>query len=562
MRHRAAAAILALFLVLGSIPAAQTPAQSPRPAPPKLVVMLVVDQLWAGYLDQMKSKWTAGFKRLTEQGAWFHNAAYPYLNTVTCVGHSTISTGAFPETHGMILNGWWDREAKKLVTCTEDPASPLVTYGAPAAGGESPVRMLAPTLTDELRAREGTAPRIVTMSMKARSAITLAGRSANSATWFSDTDVWATSAAYPGAPVPYIKEFIAANPVEKDFGSTWTRLLPEDQYSYKDDGEGERPAPGWTRTFPHVLKGSGDKPDQIFYAQWETSPFADAYLAKLATASIDSLHLGHGEATDYLGISFSATDAIGHGFGPRSHEIQDVLLRLDRTMGDLLDHLDKTVGADKYVVALSSDHGIAAIPEQLIHEGKNAGRVDANAIAARADQTLKLALGPRKYITAVVYTDLYFEPGVYQTLLSKPDTLKAVMDAIREIPGVSQVFRGDELPAQRNSKDALERAAAMSYFQGRSGDLIITPKANWIFSMAAGTTHGSANEYDQRVPVILMGANVKGGVYTQAATPADIAPTLAALCGFALPKAEGRVLREALISDPTGTRSDQARRVQ
>src|SRR4051812_2096548 len=209
MRYRVAAAVIALALVLEPVFAAQTPPQPTRAAAPKLVVMLVVDQLWAGYLDQMKSKWTAGFKRLTERGAWFRNAAYPYLNTVTCVGHSTISTGAFPETHGMILNGWWDREARKLVACTEDPASPLVTYGPPAAGGESAKRLLAPTFTDELRTREGAAPRIVTMSIKPRSAVALAGRSANVATWFGDNDVWATSTAYSAAPVPFVREFVA-----------------------------------------------------------------------------------------------------------------------------------------------------------------------------------------------------------------------------------------------------------------------------------------------------------------------------------------------------------------
>jgi len=555
MRLRAAAAIIVLSIALGVV-RAQTP-QPARPAAPKLVVMVVVDQLWAGYLEQLKTKWTAGFKRLTEHGAWFRNAAYPYLNTVTCVGHSTISTGALPQTHGMILNGWWDREARKLVTCTGDPASPLITYGAPASGGESPSRLLVPTFTDELRARDGAASRIVTMSIKPRSAIALGGRAANAVTWFGDNDAWTTSAAYPGAPVPWVKEFVQANPVEKDFGATWTRLLPEDAYAYKDDAEGEKPAPNWTRTFPHVLKGTGDKPDLIFYAQWEQSPFADAYLGKFAAASIDALHLGHGEATDYLGVSFSAPDAVGHGFGPRSHESQDVLLRLDQTLGVLLDYLDKTVGADQYVVALSSDHGVAPIPEQLVREGRDAGRIDTNVIVARVDQTLKAALGARKYLSAVVYTDLYFEPGVYADLLSKPQTLKAVIDVIKDVPGIARVLRGDQMPALKASKDRLERAAALSYYPPRSGDLIVVPKPNWILSLAAGTTHGSANEYDQQVPVILMGAHVKPGVYTQAATPADIAPTLAAMCGVTLSKAEGRVLSEA-VTLPTGTRSEQA----
>src|SRR5439155_2175843 len=210
-----------------------------------------------------------------------------------------------------------------------------------------------------LRGRGGAGPSIVTLSIKARSAVALAGHSANVATWFNATGAWATSAAYPGAPVPFVKTFIEANPVEKDFGASWTRVLRDDEYAYKDDGEGERPPQGWTRTFPHVLKGAGEKPDGLFYNQWESSPFADMYLGRFAAAAIDALHLGHGDATDYLAVSFSATDAVGHAFGPRSHETQDVLFRLDRTIGDLLDHLNRAVGADRYIVALSSDHGIA-----------------------------------------------------------------------------------------------------------------------------------------------------------------------------------------------------------
>src|SRR5436189_1539779 len=140
MRHRVTLGIIAVTIACGTISGAQQAQQPARATPPKLVVMVVVDQLWADYLDQFKGRWTAGFRRLIDHGAWFRNAAYPYLNTVTCVGHATISTGALPTTHGVILNGWWDRDLRKAVACTEDPASPLVSYGAPAAGGESASR--------------------------------------------------------------------------------------------------------------------------------------------------------------------------------------------------------------------------------------------------------------------------------------------------------------------------------------------------------------------------------------------------------------------------------------
>ena len=335
-------------------------------------------------------------------------------------------------------------------------------------------------------------------------------------------------------------------------------MLRDDEYAYKDEGEGERPPAGWGITFPHVLKGTSGKPDQTFYNLWQASPFSDAYLGRLAENAVDALHLGQGPATDYLGVSFSATDTVGHAFGPRSQEIQDVLLRLDRTIGALLDHLDRAVGADRYVVALTADHGIAPIPEQLILEGRDAGRIDTNAISARAEQAAKAVLGDGKYLSSVLYTDVYFAPGVYSKLVAKPEALKAVVDAIRSVPGVLRVFRGDQLPSQRTSKDPLERAASLSYFPGRSGDLIVVPKPYWILSMSAGTTHGSGNGYDQRVPVMFLGARVKAGSYQQSASPADIAPTLASLCGIAMPKAQGRVLREALTAPRPATSSPPA----
>ena len=526
--------------------------------PPKLVVMLVVDQMSADYVEDFKGRWTGGLHRLVDRGAWFRKAAYPYMNTVTCTGHSTISTGALPITHGMILNSWWDRTAGRPMACTEDPGTRPVSYGGPVAGGgDSPWRLAVPTFTDELRAQKGEGPSILTFSLKPRSAVTLAGHAANAVTWFSDSGSWMTSSVYPG-PVPFIADFVKAHPIEKDFGAVWTKVLPEKDYSYKDDAEGEPAPQTWTRTFPHVLKGTSDQPDALFYLLWEQSPFSDAYLEKLAEAAIDTQHLGQRGTTDYLGVSFSALDLVGHVFGPRSHEIHDMLARLDRTIGALLDHLDKVVGPDHYVVALTSDHGVAPIPEQLAREGRDAGRIDLSVIASRLEQALNASLGKGKYVSSVAFTDVYFEPGVYEQLLHKKEALKAAIEAIRNVPGVLQVFRSDELPALRSSKDRLQRAAALGYFPGRSGDLIVVPKPHWLLGSNAGTTHGTANDYDQRVPVILMGPGIKAGVYEQGASPADLAPTLASLVGIKLPKADGRVLQEAItapmVPTPFGVR--------
>lgn len=516
--------------------------------PPKLVVLIVVDQMRADYVERFQHQWTAGLRRLLREGAWFRQAAYPYHETLTCVGHATISTGTFPASHGIIQNSWWDRASGRTVLCTADSQAPVISYGRQIDGGHSAARLMMPTLGDELRAQANGSSRVATFSVKPRSAIMLAGHRAEAVVWFDDRGAWATSAAYASAPVPFVEQFVQANPVERDANEVWTRALPEAQYLYEDDGIGERPPVGWTTTFPHAL---GGRSDPAFYDRWRQSPFADEYLAEMAVAAVQRLQLGKGPGIDLLGVSFSTLDNVGHGFGPHSHEVQDVLLRLDGSIGRLLDGLDTLVGPGEYVVAFSADHGVSPIPERSRRDGLDAGRLDPKGLPARVDRALGRFLGEGSYVAAVVYTDLYFAPGIYEKLLANPVAMNAALDAIRETPGVWRVYRGDELRERPNGADPVARAAALSYYPGRSGDLVIVPRPHWITS-PDGATHGTLYGYDARVPLILMGRHFAAGEYFEPATPADIAPTLALLCGVTLAHPEGRVLREALTGPERG----------
>src|SRR5262249_53502413 len=325
-----------------------------------------------------------------------------------------------------------------------------------------------------------------------------------------------------------------------DFGKTWDRILPMASYSGPDDGVGEAPPRGWTRSFPHVLNGGGSKPDETFVAQWERSPFADAYLGRFAAALVHSLKLGKHEGTDVLAVSFSSPDLIGHAFGPRSHEVQDVYAHLDRTIGALFDALDTEVGKEQWVVGLSADHGVTPIPEQLTAEGKSAGRIDGGALVTALEDTLRPALGPGRHVTVLNTNDIYLEPGVYTEVTKSRELMAKVLGAVEARPGVQRVFLSDQVRGGANSKDPLLRAAALSYFPGRGGDIILVPKPGWMVS-ASGTTHGSDSPDDRRVPVMFLGAGIKAGKYQERATPADIAPTLAAITGLSM-KAEGHAL--------------------
>jgi predicted AlkP superfamily pyrophosphatase or phosphodiesterase len=516
--------------------AAQSPAGRPR-----LVVLVVVDQLRADYLDRYGANFKGGLRRLIDDGARFTNAAYPYLNTVTCAGHSTIGTGSLPYRHGMILNGWYDRATRTSPTCTEDDTARDISYnGLPSGKGDSAARMLMPTLGAQMHARGG---RSVVMSLKPRSAIPLAGTEADAVIWFDERGGWSTSTAFTPKPVPALQAFIDANPLAADYDKIWTRSLDASAYQFDDDQEGEGTPSGWTRTFPHPLGTPGGKPDAVFVGRWQRSPFADEYLGRMAAAAVDAWKLGRGNSTDFLAVSFSSLDVVGHVFGPRSHEVQDMLARLDATIGRLLDHLDGTVGADNYVLGFSADHGVAEVPEQIGRGGRQTGRQASDALM----KVLAPALGPGQHVVSTAYTDIYLGAAARERLGSDAKLRVAAMDALAQLPAVERVLRGQDLTsaAARASSDPVLRAAALSYHASRSGDLIIVPRDAWLLSSSV-TTHGTYHPYDQRVPVILFGNAIKPANYLQDATPADIAPTLAAIAGVPIRKGDGRVLSEAL----------------
>jgi predicted AlkP superfamily pyrophosphatase or phosphodiesterase len=231
---------------------------------------------------------------------------------------------------------------------------------------------------------------------------------------------------------------------------------------------------------------------------------------------------------------------VGHAFGPRSHEVQDMFAHLDQTLGTLFDALDAQVGKDGWVAGLSADHGVTPIPEQLAAEGKDAGRISGGGLVDAVEQALRPALGQGRHVTILNTNDIYFEPGVYQQISKSRELMGAVLAAVAARPGIQRVFRSEEVRGATKSTDPLLRAAALSYFPGRSGDLIFATKPGWMVS-AAGTTHGSANPDDQRVPLMFVGHGIKPGKYQEAATPADLAPTLAAIVGFSM-KADGHAL--------------------
>jgi Type I phosphodiesterase / nucleotide pyrophosphatase len=549
MRHRrrlqtTAIAVLAAC-VLATAPVTQrgptAPTAPPTPTAPRLLVLLVVDQFRADYLDWYGAQWTGGLHRLRTMGAVYPRATIPYAITKTCAGHASISTGAPPAAHGLIDNDWYDSSRRSFVGCTADEAArPIGLGGQDVVERHSAAALNVPTLGDELRRQARQPPRILSLALKARAAISLGGHGGPGTVifWEEDSGHWATSTAFASTAWKEVSESINQRPHAAARGQLWHRLLPPDRYVDGDDAPGE-PSPA---TFPHSLHSPSGAPSAYL---WDASPLSDRYLGELAGTLSERLALGQRDATDLLAIGFSALDYVGHSYGPRSHEVQDVLARLDVVLGRLFDTLDRTVGADKYVVAFSSDHGVALLPEQAASLGAVGGRLSVNALGVAIESALRGHFGPRPFIEAMTGTYVHFLPGVLDAIQGNALALRGVEAAALAVPGVERVLWSTELSSSSASDATAVLAMRRSYFAGRSGDLAFQPKPHWVVA-SAGTNHGSWHAYDREVPVIFLGANVKSGRQSGVASPLDVAPTLAALAGITMPRGSGRPLVEII----------------
>lgn len=461
-----AMALFAVMAVGAQQPKKPAARATARPARPKLVVMIVVDQMRGDYVDKFRGQWTGGLKRLVEEGAWFHEAAYPYAATETCPGHSTISTGAFPANHGMVANAWWDRDQQKMVTCTSDPTVKNVAYaGGSTKGGDSAARMQLPSFAEELKFQTSGGTRVVTFSLKARAAITMAGHKGDGATWLdSNTGAWVTSSAYD--TLPFVDAFAKKHPIAEDYGKTWALSLSASSYLYEEQATGAAAPGGWTLRFPHPMRGKdgSTSADEAFFDQWAHSPFADTYLTHLAEAAIDSLALGKAAWTDYLGVSYSSTDYVGHSFGPRSWEIQDMLVRLDKDLGELLAYLDQKVGRGNYILALSADHGVVPVPEDMARTGVDAGVLSLAELQERMEKALEPFNYTKPAIARITEGNVYFSPGIYARLKQDPAALHAVMDAALTQPGVAAVYRAEDLSGEVFGSSEIRTALTLSDF--------------------------------------------------------------------------------------------------
>ena len=531
------------------------------PARARLVLLIVVDQFRYDYLERFGDLFVAGgLRRLQREGASWTQADYDHIQTETAPGHATLMTGTWPAENGIVGNLWYDRATGQNVTSVSDGGAKLFG-GGEGEVASSPRRLLVSTLGDELRMMTGGRSRVVGISVKDRSAILPAGRHASAAYWYSSqTGRMVSSDYYFAQPPAWVTRFNDARPADKYFGARWEHLLPEAEYTRRAGAD----APPWedigkvkdTNTFPHTITGGASAPGKEFYDALNYSPFSNDLLLDFAEQAIINEELGADIDPDVLSLSFSANDIVGHRFGPYSQETMDITLRTDRQIGRLLDFVDARVGLRNTVVVFTADHGVAPIPEHATALNLPGGRVSpANVLnAIRAGLSARYGKdAPDKtadYIKIFMNGNLYFDPvALKRDGINREEIERVAGEAAMTAPGITRYFTRTQLERGAISPaDPVARRMLHGFNPQRSGDLVVVQEPfKYFVDYVITATHGSPYSYDTHVPLIVMGETVVRGRYAQAATPADIAPTLAALLRVQAPSnATGRVLIEAL----------------
>jgi predicted AlkP superfamily pyrophosphatase or phosphodiesterase len=515
---------------------------------PKLVVGLVVDQMRWDYLYRYYDRYAenGGFKRLLNQGFSCENTMIPYTPTVTACGHSTIYTGSVPAISGMTGNFWWDIEQHREVYCTEDKS--VTTVGSSSVLGQmSPRNLLVTTVCDELRLATNFRSKVIGIAIKDRGGILTAGHSANAAYWYDNTvGDWITSSYYMKDLPKWVKDFNARKLVDKYYQQGWNTLYPINTYtqSTEDDKPWEARPFGAGKNFPYDMKSFVGKN----YGMIPFMPQGNSLTAELAKAAVTGEQLGADDVTDFLAISFSSPDYIGHSFGPNSIEEEDNYLRLDKEFGELLDFLDSKVGKDQYLVFLSADHGVVQIPAFLKDHHIPAGSVDMFDLVKRVNASLKDKFGKENLVVSQDNYQLYLNhPAMDSAHLEKEEVKKWIIGFLSADSGIARVFAIDKL-TETTLNATQKNMLANGYYPNRSGDIQIILEPQFIDGFtAAGTTHGLWNPYDAHIPLVWYGWGVKHGNTNRETYMTDIAPTIAALLHIQMPSGSvGKVIPEIM----------------
>lgn len=521
---------LSLFLISSFAQTSKTVSK------PKLVVGIVVDQMRYDYIYRFWDKFgNDGFKKLVNEGFFCKNTNYNYVPTYTGPGHASIYTGTTPAVHGIIANDWYDKSSGKNMYCVQDDK--VASVGTTAAEGKrSPVNLLTTTITDELRISSNMKSKVIGIALKDRSAILPAGHTANAAYWYDGSiGSFITSTYYMKELPLWVQEFNKKELAKKYLSEPWTTVLPLEQYTeslpddnkYETIGKGEM-KPVFPHNLPELMKLNGGL--NIIRA----TPFGNTLTKDFAIQTMKSENMGKSEATDFLAVSFSSPDYIGHAYGPNSVEQEDDYIRLDKELAELLKAIELQVGKGNALVFLTADHAAPEVPAYLTDLKIPSGYVKEN----------KMVDSLKKYLTKTYGDSLVLSFSNQQLFLDHKaiDSKKYILQQIQEdvalflqrFPEVSEVLTATTL----NNNQFTEGSRYLmqkGYNAKRSGDVLVNYLPAYIDYMPTGTTHGSPYSYDTHVPLLFYGWNIKQGNSTEQIYITDLAATLAMMLNIQFP---------------------------
>lgn len=536
---------------------------------PKLIVQITVDQLRGDLPDKfMRNMGEGGFRYLKENGIWYKNANYNYSNTETVVGHTTLATGANPNIHGMVSNVWYDRDKKRLVYNIEDKRYHILSKNAgiddstevdssqalAGTDGRSPANIIVSTFSDELSLFTNQKSKVFAVSVKDRGAVTLAGHNGK-AFWFSKTSgEFITSSYYYEKYPSWVKKFNDKKLNLRYANKPWSLMYDKSKYMYgnSDDNPWEEDYAGYGRVFPHKY---GSKDSKYFNHFLTFSPAGDELTLDFAKAIIKNEKMGKHNATDYLAVSFSSTDYVGHIFGPSSLEAEDNMLRLDKTLASFFKYIDEEIGLKNTLIVLSADHGAPEAPGYLAKLGIEAKWIS----PLKWNKKPSLLRLEKKFGVGQELIQAFFPPYIYlnheiikQKGLDLAEVQKAVAKEIMDIDGIALTVTSTQMQNNSLPNTYLYNAALQNFNAKRSGDILILFEPHCFANDMDGgaimaTNHGGPWSYDTYVPVIFAGMGLEGKQVFKAVRPNDIAPTLSAIVNAKAPSgSSGEVLKKVL----------------
>ena len=508
----------------------------PKKEVPKLVIGIVVDQMSYDFIPRYWNKYSNnGFKRLISGGYFCKNANFIHFPTYTAPGHSCIYTGSVPSINGIVGNDWYDRNINELHYCSEDTS--YITVGSFSDEGKmSPVSLITSTVTDELRFSNNMKSKVIGIALKDRGAIFPAGHKPTAAYWYDEkSKKWISSSYYMNNLPSWVEKLNDEDIPDDYLSKPWNTFLPIEQYteSVEDNSKFEETYIGESKpVFPHNLPELKYKNLHLF----RNSPFGNTFTKEFAIETIKNENLGKNEATDFLCISFSSTDYVGHMFGPNSIEVEDTYLRLDNDIEDLLTYLDNSIGMQNVLIFLTADHGVCGNPGYLKSMNYNSGTFfnkvvldSVNNYLFRTYQQKNLAL---EFINQQVFLNL-------KLINESGFDLKEVANNVsiyisKNIDGVKKTYTYSDLELAFSS-DFYFGFFRNGYFKPRSGEVFVNFQPYWIEDRTLGTEHGSPYYYDTHVPLIWYGWNIKHGETSEQISMTDVAPTISAILNITFP---------------------------